>query len=64
LVRVPATLLADLDAWVDGQSCSRLTPPAIRRMIEEPLAQGDISELKRPHVALIQRVDALLAGRS
>jgi hypothetical protein len=48
LVRIPATLLADLDAWVDGQSSDRPTPPAIRRLIEERLAQGDISELKRP----------------
>jgi len=48
LVRVPATLLADLDAWADGQSSGRLPPPAIRRLIEERLAQGDISELKRP----------------
>jgi hypothetical protein len=46
LVRVPATLLADLDAWADGQSSGRLSPPAIRRLIEERLAQGDISELK------------------
>ena len=48
LVRVTATLLADLDAWADGQSSGRLSPPAIRRLIEERPAQGDISELKRP----------------
>jgi hypothetical protein len=48
LVRVPGALLADLDAWADGQSSGRLSPPAIRRLIEERRAQGDISELKRP----------------
>jgi hypothetical protein len=44
LVRVPATYLPIFDAWVDGQSPGRLTPPAIRGLIEEQ-AQGDI---KRP----------------
>jgi hypothetical protein len=48
LVRVPATLLADFNAWVDGQSSGRLIPPAIRRLVEQRLAQGDTSELKRP----------------
>jgi hypothetical protein len=48
LARVPGTLLADLDAWADGQSSGWLSPPAIRRLIEERRAQGDISELKRP----------------